>query len=101
MVTTAMVLPTGQVKVVVNTVRHWQLPADGLRWEPLLLPVGDFQATADVMKMKDVNIYYHQDFQAQDHIHVLELEITHNEVVRAQLESNGYRVKLCQHLDHY
>jgi hypothetical protein len=67
-----MVLPTGQDKVEASTVKHWQLPADGLKWELLLLPVGDFQATADVMKMKDVNIYCHQDFQAQDHIHVPE-----------------------------
>ena len=49
-----MVFPTGQVKVVVNTARHWQLPADGLKWEHTLLPVGDFQAIADVTTTKDV-----------------------------------------------
>jgi hypothetical protein len=70
MVMTAMVLPIGQVKVVVNTVRHCQLPADGRKWEHTLLPVGDFQATVDVTTMKGVCIYYHQDFQPQGHIHV-------------------------------
>jgi len=49
---TAMVLPTGQDKAEVNILKHWQEPADGLRWDHILLPVGDFQELVDVMKMK-------------------------------------------------
>jgi hypothetical protein len=63
--TMAMVLPTGQDKAEVNMLKHWQEPADGLRWDHFLLPVGDFQATVDVTRMKAVmNLCSHQDFQS-------------------------------------
>ena len=66
---TAMVLPTGQVKAEVSMLKHWQLPADGHKWELKWPLVGDFQAIVVVMKMKDVNIYYRQDFLGEYHTH--------------------------------
>jgi hypothetical protein len=50
----AMVLPTGQDKAEDNILKHWQEPADGLRWEHNLLPVGGFQELVDVTRMKAV-----------------------------------------------
>ena len=51
--------------------KHWQLPADGHKWELKWPLVGDFQAIVVVMKMKDVNIYYRQDFLGEYHTHAL------------------------------
>jgi hypothetical protein len=50
----AMVLPIGQDKAEVNILKHWQEPADGLRWDHSLLPVGDLQELVDVTRMKAV-----------------------------------------------
>ena len=84
-----MVLPTGQVKAEVSMLKHWQLPADGHKWELKWPLVGDFQAIVVVMKMKDVNIYYRQDFLGEYHTHAQAWEITHSEVVWEQSELNG------------
>jgi hypothetical protein len=52
--TTAVVLPTGQVKVVVNIFKHWQALLEIHNTEHLFRPAGMVLSTAVVTRTKAV-----------------------------------------------
>ena len=68
--TTAMVFPTGQVKVVGNICKHWQVLLEVHSMEHLFQPAGMVLSTAVVMRTKVVSLLYLQVFLDQDHTHV-------------------------------